>query len=1023
MNEISLDFHSNLQIPPLCEEWESPSGEIQDSSLHNANAKSSDIRIASETHMNSPPVILQDTENVESHNDNASVQDLCQEFRNSRIFCKTDIFFDDVINDVYSISKDIFLTFSMDTSLLVPLPSINYDSGLGILVHSCALKIREESYTFSVPNPQPRYFEIHTQDNNRDSASEMQTLLNMDFDMIHVFYMELGKIQRTEKLNIIINTDDHKILHSADSPKLDVMNRALMENHIAAYDMTLKILLICLGFMMIIFFDLYLHLQTQSSQQQCKGITPLVAVFYKAICSTKCIVNAYLTTGYKCLRVWKDSLIRYCTRTRTCVGFKRNSIHDIWRKRPRLGLQVFHATRSRIIRMWSSLKCSYNQGIPRCQWKFFNDIFRCIIHIRDRCSRAICFSIAKFYSPLELSISISFLFHNSIAIKHHELKRAFYVRLRKLEDEILLVIGSMLYSLREVAGSLWYRIICNMYVIFIQKWERKVCVAMKDESNTVLLDSLLLSPECNYETYPGLAFTGCYDSKTPSFTDLQDINSSVITFEVDTPCILRGQQLSFYEDSIVPNQQHDFNRLDDFNNSLVLSSTNCYLDTNTDPYEITDGMRTFDIKTDSKTKYLSLNKDHSIETSAEAEIPEKLCINSQEYAISTKIDYTNDIATPSESPQSIETSDLDNTLLVSEIPLENAKFVNHTSRYFRRDLKCSLEYGYETTFYNRPITECRIITSDDDLSEIRSISSTRELDSELAPINFVYEESSYDGNREIDDFTTSTVLLEAERHVADNPIISHGDKMSQDTAFCNIGIRMDEDRKFQHEVPPGISSRLENMNLESKRELILSKLRKRSVDSTSDECHGLNEELLEKLKLRYISTDDEADKSHSSNSQIANFVPIMNDRLSSKFRSQSSITEKGFLLIDTDSRQNRNYSHHTEEGKQKFHKESASSGVKSPTSFKNKDFTELMARWGNTESQASVAFHHNFGSASRVLPPPRKIESPFFNREQKTIKVKKMTPVKGAKFEATETPVTERYTGEDPLSFLNTLLE
>jgi hypothetical protein len=94
----------------------------------------------------------------------------------------------------------------------------------------------------------------------------------------------------------------------------------------------------------------------------------------------------------------------------------------------------------------------------------------------------------------------------------------------------------------------------------------------------------------------------------------------------------------------------------------------------------------------------------------------------------------------------------------------------------------------------------------------------------------------------------------------------------------------------------------------------------------------------------------------------------------------------------------------------------------SPDRFnKSKNISELISKWGATTPSRITSFEE--AASSKNLRRPKKLNSPFLKHDMNFSNVKKITPVKENRA-SSHGQVTEKNPNmENPLSFLNNMLE
>ena len=534
MKDVVIHFGATFSLPPLCRGQDFSGGKNAESS--HEDDKSQQISVHNDSDTNS----YSDPNDVEVLTSPSLVHELCQDIRQAAVSCRADIYFDTVVKDIFSISKDISLHSSENSFLL--LPDIEWDTGFGILINSCALQHGGEDPTaLFLPNPEPGYFEITKDLLHAYSKDDTHTItVEPNLDLNRVFYHELDRLHR-----VMNSTRDTKIGQFDRSRDLSATDRQLIEQNILVYDRTLQILFVFLGIMVILFFDLYLHFQKQKSKNDAEwNGTPLVVLLSKLYTSGKVHLCFCVRTVYDTSTVWKNKLVHWsCAVTETIARCKQSAQNDMKLKvcavvaKMSLVFDRMHAFLS--VSMWSFVTIFHTL----CRLvQYVRSTRSWIVHVRALIRRLVCACTLKLRSNLLLLIQagwISFIdFTGSVTKSYRTLKARAFVWLKSSTDKIKTSILSFL-QLMKWAFVFWR----NLFFTKLGLKGQRERTRMEGENTTNHSEKTIktvdaverhqMSPICTYDTYPELVRTGLDES------ELTDV------------AVKRDRQLQIYECSLV----------------------------------------------------------------------------------------------------------------------------------------------------------------------------------------------------------------------------------------------------------------------------------------------------------------------------------------------------------------------------------------------------------------------------------------------------------------------------------------
>jgi hypothetical protein len=517
MKDVLIHFDATFSLPPICRGQDFSGSKNAESSHDDDKSQKNSVHNDSDTNSYS------NTDDMKVLKSPSLVSELCQDIREATVSCRADIYFDTVVKDIFSISKDISL-HSSDKSLLL-LPDIEWDTGFGILINSCALQHDDEDHTaLFLPNPEPGYFEI-TKDllyaYSKDNTHTITVEPNLDLN--RVFYHELDRLQR-----VMNSTRDTKIGEFDRPSVLSATDRHLIEQNILVYDRTLQILFVFLGIMVILFFDLYLHFQKQKSKNDAEwNGTPLVVLSNKLYTSGKLHLCFYVRKVYDTSTVWKNKVVYWsCAATETIARCKQSVENDTKLKVCAVAVKM-------------SLVCDRIHAflLVQCVRSTRSWIF----HARALICRPVRVCILKLRSNLLLIQAqwISFInFTGSVTKSYQTLKARAFFWLKSSTDKIKTSILSFLQLMK------WAFVFCrNLFYTKLGLKGQRERTRMEDENTTNYSQKTIktvdamechqMSPNCTYDSYPELVRTGLHES------ELTDID------------VKRDRQLQIYECSLV----------------------------------------------------------------------------------------------------------------------------------------------------------------------------------------------------------------------------------------------------------------------------------------------------------------------------------------------------------------------------------------------------------------------------------------------------------------------------------------
>jgi hypothetical protein len=464
------------------------------------------------------------------------VHDLCQVIRQTPVTCRADIYFDTVVKDIFSISRDISLYSSANNIML--LRDIEWDTGFGILISSCALQHGGENpNALFLPNPEPGYFEI-TADVLRSYSKDegnfitVTPSLEITFDLNSAFFHELDRVQRS--LN---NTQDTKAGKSDRPSDLFAADRHLIEQNILIYDRTLQILFVFLGVMLVLFIDLYLHFQKQTSKNDAEwNGTPLVVLSNKLYTSGKEYVYLGVTVGCESAAKWKNKLVLWSTTAiETMTRWKQSVQNDLKMKICSIAMQISFAFQ---------MACTFFSVFKTPIVIITRAVRGTVQYVRSPRSLVVCGQIwinkVARMCTFKLNSNLTLLqvrwnfFIQLISNKYRVLNIEVFSKLNRIVSIISTNTLLVFHSTRKTILSLRTWILSKFGVQVQPEMKGEGSVSPQRSGNfPKLLDDIVsprVSPTRNYNLYPELVRTGLDESETHSTHQApEDDHSSFFT--------------------------------------------------------------------------------------------------------------------------------------------------------------------------------------------------------------------------------------------------------------------------------------------------------------------------------------------------------------------------------------------------------------------------------------------------------------------------------------------------------------
>lgn len=1051
MKDVVIQFDATFSLPQC---------RGQQDLLIDKNAEPShdDILQARSTYDGSEMNVNSDMDDVQSFplKSPELVHDLCQVIQHTPVSCRADIYFDTVVKDIFSISRDISFYSSANNIML--LRDIEWDTGFGILISSCALQHGGENpNALYLPNPEPGYFEItadvlHSSSKEEGNFVTVTPSLEITFDLNRAFFHELDRVQR-----LISNTQDTKAGESDRPSDLFATDRHLIEQNILIYDRTLQILFVFLGLMLVLFLDLYLHFQKQTSRNDAEwNGTPLVVLSNKLYTFGKEYVYFGVAVGYESAAKWKNKLVLWSTTAiETITRWKQSLQNDLKMKICSIAMKISLAFQ---------MACSFFSVFKTPFVIITRTVRGAVQYVRSARSLVVCAQIwishiarmctLKLNSNLALLQVRLDLFIQLISNKYRVLNIEVFSRLNRIVSIIstntLLVFHLTIKTILSL--TTWFLSKFGVQVQTEMKYEGSVSPKGSDNCPKHLDDifSPRVSSVCNYNLYPELVRTGLNESETHSTHQAQEDDHS--SFFMDL-ALQRDRQLQMYENSLVPRRSEADDKGDVVHNSFERSSD--------------DSMETLTLKgTNDQYLEASKNDTESIrsvcnETGEELSESSNQCIRTMISEEAEK-DYYEDDQITDETPMICESStnkiqEFDprsnisissqeaqccmsngkNHLMLSTADsnaLDNS-FINKVEAILeekREVKKNSLDTkmgsianpkGYDDAgrMQNVTVEQKEIILNDRLLSAagLRNFSkheasiaiendSFRVLAPDLGIIESDHEQKpNYSSNevvgnvniaKETEENAINIAVEEkdaCEKNAIDGELVAkgHGDK------YCG-------------------SSDIDG-NIGTIDQKINSRVRVEPVGNSRD----MNGELLEKLKARFYAISSKDDT--TTNDETMSTVTAKDESLgrNSSLSGHSCIRGTKYEISDNVSNMNSS-SLHMEIKNYCLQQDIENNTQFSPDRIKNKSksFSTLMAKWGANEPSKTSSPGET--GSSRVFYRPKKLNSPFLKHDTSFSKVKKITPVKEHGAPSNGHTVTKsNQNSEDPLSFLNNMLE